>query len=290
MACGQPLASATAVHPGDFLLGLLLRPVGLDVDRLDHVAAGDVLEVFVDRVVPADRLIGAEDARHHRPGQPGQVVLPPDVVMGVDDGPGHGASPQIERAWEGLPSRREGVERRRDPGRERDEHALGPYQMTTFSSAMKWKRLGMGGGVGAGGLAGLGAEGGEPRRVVVEPHLADRVIGRSGFSVERHVHPVAAQARQLLGERRVLVERPVAELVVAHAFLALHQRQHFQHRFVVLSLGGFDGGAVLARMPRRTFSGVMGSESTRTPTASKIALAMAGIGELAVISPTPLAP
>ena len=43
-------------------------------------------------------------------------------------------------------------------------------------------------------------------------------------------------------------------------------------------------------MPRSTFSGVIGSKSTRTPTASKMALAIAGIGELAVISPTPLAP
>src|SRR5262249_59867160 len=45
-----------------------------------------------------------------------------------------------------------------------------------------------------------------------------------------------------------------------------------------------------ARSPLSTFSGVIGRESTLTPTASKIALAIAGIGELAVISPTPLAP
>ena len=41
---------------------------------------------------------------------------------------------------------------------------------------------------------------------------------------------------------------------------------------------------------RRTFSGVIGSSSMRTPTALKIALATAGSTGLAHISPGPLAP
>ena len=41
---------------------------------------------------------------------------------------------------------------------------------------------------------------------------------------------------------------------------------------------------------RRIFSGVNGISSMRTPTASKIALAMAGIGGVEHISPTPLPP
>src|SRR6202035_1204577 len=45
-----------------------------------------------------------------------------------------------------------------------------------------------------------------------------------------------------------------------------------------------------ALIPRRTFSGVIGNSSTRTPTALKIALATAGNTGLAHISPGPLAP
>ena len=41
---------------------------------------------------------------------------------------------------------------------------------------------------------------------------------------------------------------------------------------------------------RRIFSGVNGISSMRTPTASKIALAMAGMGGVEHISPTPLPP
>ena len=59
--------------------------------RIHDAAAGDVGEVFLDRVVAADRLIGPEDARHHRPREPRQIGLPPDVMMRVDDGLGHGS-------------------------------------------------------------------------------------------------------------------------------------------------------------------------------------------------------
>ena len=73
------------LHPGDLLDGLVLGPVALDIDRFLDAAAGDVGEIFLDRIVAPDRLVGTEDARHHRPLQPGQIGLAPDVVMGVDD-------------------------------------------------------------------------------------------------------------------------------------------------------------------------------------------------------------
>jgi hypothetical protein len=56
-------------------------PVGLHIDRLLHALPGDVGQVFGHRIVAADRLVGAEDARLHRARQPGQVRLPPDVEM-----------------------------------------------------------------------------------------------------------------------------------------------------------------------------------------------------------------
>ena len=74
------------------------RPVGLDVDGLDHARACDVGEVLLDRVVAPDRLVGTEDARHHRPHEPRQVGLPPDMMMRVDDGLGHGRYIPV-RVW-----------------------------------------------------------------------------------------------------------------------------------------------------------------------------------------------
>ena len=37
------------------------------------------------RIIAADRLVGSENARLHRADEPGQVGLPPDVMMAVDD-------------------------------------------------------------------------------------------------------------------------------------------------------------------------------------------------------------
>src|SRR5260221_1819029 len=54
--------------------------------------------------------------------------------------------------------------------------------------------------------------------------------------------------------------------------------------------GTRSGVAASASIPRRTRSGVIGKRYIRTPVALKIALAMAPMGGLAVISPNPLAP
>ncbi len=78
------------LHPGGLVLELAVRPVGLDIDRAGDAGALEVGEIFLDRIVAADRLVGAEDARLHRPGQPGQIGLTPDVMMSVDDA-GHAA-------------------------------------------------------------------------------------------------------------------------------------------------------------------------------------------------------
>ena len=92
------------LHPLRLVVALARRPVGLDVDRLDDVAAGDVAAVFLDRIVAADRLVRPEDARHLRPRQPRQVVEPPDVMMGVDGRNGFHCSARLtalspDRAW-----------------------------------------------------------------------------------------------------------------------------------------------------------------------------------------------
>ena len=73
------------LHPCDLGLEALRRPVRLHVDRPGHPATGDVLQVLVHEVIAPDRLVGAEDPRLHRPGQPRQVGPAPDVVMGIDD-------------------------------------------------------------------------------------------------------------------------------------------------------------------------------------------------------------
>ena len=73
------------LHPGRLVLISLRRPVGLHVDRLDDAEAGEVGAIFLDRIVAPDRLVGAENARLHRPDEPGKVGLPPDMMMAIDD-------------------------------------------------------------------------------------------------------------------------------------------------------------------------------------------------------------
>ena len=76
------------LHPARLVKILPGGPVGLDIDRFDDVAAGDVAAIFVDRIVAADRLIRPEDARHLRTRQPRQITQPPDMMMGIDGGHG----------------------------------------------------------------------------------------------------------------------------------------------------------------------------------------------------------
>src|SRR4051794_34301228 len=73
------------LHPGGLVLEVLIGPVGLHIDRARDAGALEVVEIFLDRVIAPDRLVGAEDARLHRSGEPGQVGLPPDVMVAVDD-------------------------------------------------------------------------------------------------------------------------------------------------------------------------------------------------------------
>src|SRR4029079_18013504 len=76
------------LNPARLVVALPRGPVGLDVDRLDDTAAFDVAAVLGDRIKPEDRLVGAEDARHWWPGQPRQIVQPPDMMVRVDGGQG----------------------------------------------------------------------------------------------------------------------------------------------------------------------------------------------------------
>ena len=78
-------ASATPCTQATSSTAPVLGPVGLDIDRFLDARAGDVGQELLDRIVAPDRLVGTEDARHHRPLQPWQIGLAPDVVMGVDD-------------------------------------------------------------------------------------------------------------------------------------------------------------------------------------------------------------
>ena len=89
----ETMLVGNCLHPGDFLDGARGRPVGLHVNRGDDAGIFDVVEIFADRVVAPDRLVGPENARHHGPVQPGLVRLAPNVMMGVDDiEGGHGES------------------------------------------------------------------------------------------------------------------------------------------------------------------------------------------------------
>src|SRR6516165_961356 len=74
-----------ALDIGDFVLKSILGPIGLNINRFRHAAAGDVGQKFADRIVAPDRLVRAEDARLQRPVEPRQVRPSPDVVVGVDN-------------------------------------------------------------------------------------------------------------------------------------------------------------------------------------------------------------
>ena len=73
------------LHPGGFVLEAVVGPVGLHIDRARYAGAREVAEIFLNRIVAPDRLVGAEDARPHRTAQPGQVGLTPDMMMGIDE-------------------------------------------------------------------------------------------------------------------------------------------------------------------------------------------------------------
>src|SRR3979490_2491611 len=74
-----------ALHPSRLVLEPRGRPIGLHVDRLDDTIAGEGIEIFADRIVATDRLVGTEYARLHRPDQPGKIGLAPDVMMRIDN-------------------------------------------------------------------------------------------------------------------------------------------------------------------------------------------------------------
>ena len=120
-----------ALHPGGFVLETLVRPVGLDIDRLDDALAGEVVEIFVDRIVAPDRLVGTEDARLHRADEPRQVGLAPDVVMRVDDA-GHAALLcRSDSTWSTIAGGRSAVDHVVDETANRDQrlglrHELAP--------------------------------------------------------------------------------------------------------------------------------------------------------------------
>src|SRR5260370_822312 len=73
------------LDPGRLVLETLLRAVGLHIDRLDDAIAGEVVEIFAERIVATDRFVGTEDARLHWPDQPGKIGLTPYVMMRIDD-------------------------------------------------------------------------------------------------------------------------------------------------------------------------------------------------------------
>src|SRR5258705_4477877 len=73
------------LHPGGFVFEAVVGPVGLHIDRARYTGACEIAEIFLDRIVAPDRLVGAEDARLHRAAQPGQVGLTPDMMMGIDN-------------------------------------------------------------------------------------------------------------------------------------------------------------------------------------------------------------
>jgi hypothetical protein len=74
------------LHPGNLFLGAIRSPVRLHVDGFLDARPGNVAQVFVDRIVAANRLVGTKNARQHRANEPRQIGLPPDVMMRVDNG------------------------------------------------------------------------------------------------------------------------------------------------------------------------------------------------------------
>ena len=64
------------------------RPVCLNIDGFDDVAAGSVGPEFLDRIITTDCFVRAENARNWRSRQPRQIPQPPDMMMTVDGGNG----------------------------------------------------------------------------------------------------------------------------------------------------------------------------------------------------------
>jgi hypothetical protein len=58
------------LNPGRLVLEAVVGPVGLNINRFGHARACEIGEIFLDRIIAADRLIGPEDARLHRADQP----------------------------------------------------------------------------------------------------------------------------------------------------------------------------------------------------------------------------
>ena len=86
IACGQPVRSCWACTHSTSLTRVLQAPVGLHVDRLAEALGLGVGLVVVDRVgLALQRLVGAEDARDHRPVEPREPFGGPDVVVRVDE-------------------------------------------------------------------------------------------------------------------------------------------------------------------------------------------------------------
>src|SRR5581483_4819494 len=73
------------LHPGGFVLEAIVRPIGLHIDRSGHAGTRKVIQIFLDRIVAPDRVIGTENALLHRSTQPRQVGLTPDMMMCVDE-------------------------------------------------------------------------------------------------------------------------------------------------------------------------------------------------------------
>src|ERR1700694_2303868 len=76
------------LHPARLIEALSGRPVGLDVDGLDDMAACNVGFKLLDRVIPTDRLVGAEDPRDLRARQPTEIAQSPYMMMPLDSGYG----------------------------------------------------------------------------------------------------------------------------------------------------------------------------------------------------------
>src|ERR1700761_1127573 len=73
------------LNPCNLLLKVVFGPVRLDIDGFLHTRSSLIGENLFDGSIALDRLGASEYARNHRPGQPGQVLLTPDVEMRIDD-------------------------------------------------------------------------------------------------------------------------------------------------------------------------------------------------------------
>jgi len=72
------------LDPADLVQRPARWPVGPDIDAGVQLRPCIDAE-FLDVIVAADGVIGAEDSRLHRPAKPGQIGLAPDVMMGIDE-------------------------------------------------------------------------------------------------------------------------------------------------------------------------------------------------------------